>query len=347
MDLAPIEWTASAGGQIDSDSHGDVNLGVRRGDWTFLLRTDAPEITWGPSGDHGRAWVTARGHGFAAGMLISPWTDGAPDPGRSLRASTVGAEAGLVRYGPAGLYGGGRVAIDGAFFGGFEDTTVAVPAPRLVATAEAVGGWYRPEVQAWVRAGVDLETPGGAPLPISPHVAGELHWIPGWKVGSVALAPRAEAWVGAAGPQDYLLRARIGGTTPYVVPLAGAAWGEFWVEDYAVARVGPSVGLGFGDAGVRVSPFADLAGFSDPSVDLGPAAPGPLTLRGDLGLGLGVRAWWKRFYADATGGYSPTIERQPGYSRASVSFSLGADWGAGTTHSGSRPPGPIGSYWPA
>ncbi len=123
---APIEWHAAAGAQIDADSHGDVNLGLRSGAWTFALRTDAPEITWAPKGERGRAWVTARGHAFAAAMYISPWTDGAPDPGRALRASSVGAEAGWVGYGPAGVYAGGRAALDGVFFGAQSGTVVAI-----------------------------------------------------------------------------------------------------------------------------------------------------------------------------------------------------------------------------
>ncbi|MFN7147768.1 MAG: hypothetical protein ACK4YP_28620, partial [Myxococcota bacterium] len=101
------------GGQIDADPHGDANVGVRAGDWTVALRTDAPEITWAPGGERGRSWVTARGHAFAAQMFLSPWTDGAPDPARAHFAASAGLEAGWVGYGPHGTYFGGRGALDG------------------------------------------------------------------------------------------------------------------------------------------------------------------------------------------------------------------------------------------
>ncbi|MES2638030.1 MAG: hypothetical protein V4850_01050 [Myxococcota bacterium] len=335
---APLEWHASAGGQIDSDSHGDVNLGLRTGAWSFVLRTDAPEITWAPSDERGRAWVTARGHAFAAGLFISPWADGAPDPEQALRAASVGAEAGWVGYGPAGIYAGGRAAIDGVFFGEQPSTTVAVPDARAVVTMDAIAGLWRPGFSAWARAGVDFIAVDGRGVR-APHLVGELHWLPALHVGTVALAPRVEAWAGVADAQDDLLHARIGGLNPWVVPLAGAAWAEWWAEDYAAVRIGPTVGVGepgAGTLGVRVSPFVDLATFGGGTGDSGSAA----------GVGLGVRAWRGRLFADVTGGYAPWIERQTGISRASVWVSLGWDWGTKAGPTSEAAPGPMGTYWP-
>lgn len=334
---SPLEWHASAGGQIDADSHGDVNLGVRSGAWSFVLRTDAPEITWAPSNDRGRAWVTARGHAFAAGLFISPWADGAPDPDRALRAASVGAEAGWVGYGPHGIYAGGRAAIDGVFFGD-HGGAVAIPGPRAVATIDAIAGLWRPGFSAWARGGVDFTAPDGEGVR-SPHLVGELHWAPAQHVGTVALAPRVEAWAGVADEQDALLHARIGGLSPWVVPVAGAAWAEWWAEDYAAVRIGPTVGVGEAGArslGFRVSPFADFATFGGGTGDTGSAA----------GFGVGVRAWRGRLFADVTGGYAPWITRQEGVSRASMWVSLGWDWGTAAGPTSETAPGPMGIYWP-
>jgi hypothetical protein len=323
-----LEWQATAGGQIDSDSHGDVNLGLRTGPWTFVLRTDAPEITWAPSDDRGRAWVTARGHAFAAAMLISPWTDGAPDPGRARRASSVGIEAGGVRYGPAGLYVGGRAAFDGVFLG--PTAAGETGAPHLVTGADLIAGWWRPDVSAWARGGADLDVVS-ADATLSPHLAAELHWNPRGNRGSWAIAPRVEVWAGLAEDQGELVRARLGGLNPWVVPLAGAAWAEWWVEDYAVARLGGTVGPGTGETGLRASPFVDLAAFDGQEA---------------AGFGLGVRGWRRRAFVDVTGGWAPWIAREPGVSRVSVWFSLGLDWGAGSKPASDRVPGPPGTSWP-
>ena len=65
------------------------------------------DLRWTPSWDHGRGWVAARGQFGAAGLMISPWTDGAPSDG--VRASYVGLEGGVLRYLPRGFYAGGQM----------------------------------------------------------------------------------------------------------------------------------------------------------------------------------------------------------------------------------------------
>ena len=62
---------------------------------------------------------------------------------------------------------------------------------------------------------------------------------------------------GVAEGTDDLTSTRLGGLNPYVVPLAGAFWGEFWVEDYAAARVGPR----WQTERARLALLADLATF--------------------------------------------------------------------------------------
>jgi hypothetical protein len=321
-----VEWLANAGAQIDAEGHGDVNLGVRSGDWTFVLRTDAPELTWGPSGERSRGWITARGHGFAAQMFISPWKDGAPTTG-SFNLASAGIEGGWIGYGPASVYFGARGSFDGLFPYGEAVSGV----PRAVGTVDLLVGRWTPALRGWVRAGVDVATTDGDAIR-SPHVHGEVVWLPDPQVGSVVIGPRVEVRAGAAEGQDDLLRSRLGGLNPWVVPLAGAAWAEWWVEDYAAARLGGTVGLGQAGAkqlGFRVSPFADVATFD------GDAA---------VGLGVGARAWRGRLYADVTGGYAPWIQRQPGITRASIWFSLGWDWGTAAGPSEKDPPGP--GEWP-
>ena len=327
-----LAWHLAVGGQIDADPHGDLNVGVRGGDWTFAFRTEAPELTWAPEGPKGRSWVTVRGHAFAAQMFISPWTNGAPDPERAYNAASAGLEAGWVGYGPGGTYFGGRGALDG-FFPYGRPTGAAPPDARAVGTVDAIVGWYTPAARGWARAGVDIATTDATALR-APHLVGAFAWMPDWSAGGVALAPRVELYAGIAENQDDLLRTRLGGLNPWVVPLAGAAWAEWWVEDYAAARLGGTVGAGEPGAkqvGVRVSPFVDLATFD------GDAA---------AGFGLGVRAWRGRLFADLTGGVAPWITRQDNVGRTSVWFAVGWDWGTRAGPSDAGPPGPPGVDWP-
>lgn len=74
---------------------------------------------------------------------------------------------------------------------------------------------------------------------MSPRVVGEFTYSPGPREGQwFALLPRFELRAGWARGQDRVLRTRLGGLNPYVVPLAGAAWAEWLVERYVAGRAG-------------------------------------------------------------------------------------------------------------
>lgn len=295
-----IEWRAAVGGQIDSDSHGAVDVGVRKGAWSAELLTDTVQLRYGPEYADGRMWLAARGEFAAAGLFITPWTDGGPDPSRALLASYGGLEWGAVRYlGP--FYGGVSASARAYVFGGREETKIEVPGPEVVGELYVTGGYWRPTLQLWGQAGV--RTASG----LSPSVSVQGSWRPAWIV-----APRVEVRAGMADNADDVLRTRLGGLTPYVVPVAGAAWAEWWVEDYGAARAGAELHLRPGAWTVDAGPFVDLAVFDAQHAE---------------GFGLGVKATRGRLFGEVIGGYAPWIPRQDGVGRASVWFTLGVDWG--------------------
>lgn len=306
-ETTPVEWRADLGGQFDSDPHGVADVGMRRGPWTLQLYTDTLEARVDASGDAGRSWLALRGELGAAGLMISPWSAGAPDPSRALSASYAGVEGGVIAFGPAGLYGGGTFTTRGYTFGAMEETAVAVPASRLLVGMDAVVGLYRDHGHVWVQGGM------WGPEP-SPHVSVEATWRPGWWVG-----PSLEARAGAARGADELTRVRLGGLNPYVIPLAGAAWAEWWVDDYAAARVGPAVHLDYAEWGLGVAPFADLAVF-------GVAGE----RRGATGLGGRAEIDRRRLRGEFVVGVAPWIPRQPGVSRVSAWLRVGLEWGRKT-----------------
>src|SRR5438270_804899 len=100
---AEPEWRATVGGQLDSDSHGILDLGVRNGAFSAQIFTDTLDLRLAPESAGGRLFIVARGEALVAGLLASPWTNGAPDPARSLWASYAGVEGGFVRYLPRGF----------------------------------------------------------------------------------------------------------------------------------------------------------------------------------------------------------------------------------------------------
>lgn len=304
------EWRAAAGGELNADSHGIADFVVRGEDWQAGLLTDTLDGRWTPEGDRGKAWVGLRLAGFAAGLQISPWTDGAPDPGRSLIAGYVGPELGVQRYLGKGVYAGLEGHVRGYAFAAMPDTTRSVPGPRLVARTDAVLGWWTEAAAVKLVPGAHLAPGAGAV--VQPHVLGEARWTPAWTVH-----PRVELRAGWAQGQDDVTRTRLGGLNPYVVPLAGAAWAEWWVEDYAAARLGPELVTDPFELALLV----DLAAFSDRF------APDRFDGRA-VGLAIDTRSSWRRLFLDLDLGYAPSIPRPGGHGRVSVWLALGFDWGS-------------------
>ncbi|NCG20112.1 MAG: hypothetical protein GWP91_13975 [Rhodobacterales bacterium] len=95
---------------------------------------------------------------------------------------------------------------------------------------------------------------------------------------------------------------------PYVVPVAGAAWAEWWVEDYIAARVGTQVAPG----AFQFALLSDVAWFDGQT---------------EVGFALVSHVQKNRLYADVDVGFAPWIPRPEGQARASLWFALGLDWG--------------------
>ena len=296
-DPGPWEIRAALGGEFNPSSHGVADLGVRRGPWSAQLLTDTLDLRWEPEGDRGRAWVAARAEFGAAGLMISPWLNGAPAPTDALTASYAGLEGGALRYLPAGLYAGGQGWARLAWFGVPEGSLRADPYPETWVRAETVLGWWRPggHIQAFVGLDVVIDD-------LEPHATLDAAWTPPWTV-----VPIAELRACQAEDQGLLQLSRVGGLNPYVVPLAGAGWGEWWVEDYAAARLGVAAQGGWGRVGLVV----DQARVDGQNA---------------TGFGLLARGQRRLVYLDTAVGYAPWIERQDGVGRFSVWAVLGLDW---------------------
>ncbi len=293
------EWQFSLGGEINDAPHGTLDLSWRREALRAELLTDTLQISWNPESERGRWWVAARAEGRGAGLMPAPWTDGAPDPTRALTASYVGSQGGWLRYLPHGLYAGAAGHARLYTFGALSETTIEVPGTTPWLNADAIVGWWTSSVNGWIRAGADWLGEG-----LSPHVAGELNAQPDW-----TLAPRAELRAGWAEGQTIVNRTRLGGLNPYVVPLAGAYWAEWWVEDYVALRTGPIWSADTWRAEVTV----DAVWFD-----------------GQTALGFGAEARYQPslWFGELAGGYAPWIPRQDGLAPASVWFLVGRSWGA-------------------
>ncbi len=290
------EATALVGGEFNRDSHGIVMAGLRSGPVSVVLNTDTLAAVVENEGEHGRWWAQAKGQSGVAGMFLFPWTEGAKDPSMGLSAFTLGADVGAVRYLGHGLYGGGWAGVHYWRFGGTDATVIDVPDARPVLTSRAVVGYWSERLSVDAQGGVSID-------------AGEL--VPQLSVVVVArtkgfFRPVAELRAGVSSNVTPITATRLGGLNPYVIPLAGAAWAEFRVDDYAVARVGPGVAMEHWHAAA----FTDLAWFDGRgAVGIG-------------GLGTYMTGPWT---VTLIGGVSPWLDRPQGLA-GTVYASVGHDW---------------------
>ena len=291
-------WHAEAGGQLDSDPHGVLNAGIGTEELALELVTDTLEIWWRPEHATGRAWLGLRAEGYASQLFISPWTRGGKDRSRAFIVPHLGISGGFVEYLGAGFYAGLRGSARGfLFLRRSEETTAAKPDPTFVITPEAVIGWWSRDASFELSGGGDLRdgfVSGRAEL--------RAQWRPSW-----TFAPRVELFAGAGHLQDDLTKTRLGGLNPYVVPLAGAAWAEWWIERYTALRVGPEARWSWGS----VALVADGAIFDDDT--RGERFVDPWA----VGFAVLSRFWFGTFFVEASFGYAPWIERQEGVLRIS------------------------------
>ena len=328
---APLELRGLVGAQIDPESHGELDFGARAGDWSAELYTDTLQLAWNPTFPGGRAWLDLRAEGAVAGLMLSPWTDGAPDPTRARIVSYAGPEAGAMTYGPGGTGFGlsGRVLVYS--FAPREQTTAPVPGPTLIESLDGLFGWWHGDFSMTARFGVDYAAGLDAPLSpvvgeaVAPRAAAELRWRPGWFV-----APRLEVRAGTASGQGEVTRTRLGGDMPYQVPLAGAGWSEFWVEDYAAARLGISVGSA--EAAPASGVGAELATPPSDARVRGRVLvlTDVATFDGSTAWGLGLRGEVrrKRLWGQAEVGWAGGVPRKVGVSPVAAMVRLGVDWTA-------------------
>ena len=295
------EWRWAGGAELNASPHGILDLGWRSGPWSVQLLTDTIDARHQTELRRGKAWGAARLELGSAGLISSPWADGAPDDSSAMMASYAGLEGGWQRYLSGGLYAGVEGFARQYALKSTTDSAASQAEQRSLGMLQGVAGWWRPEIQLRLTTGGHLAPASAEPL--APHLTLQGRYQPSWR-----LAPRLEVYAGAAQHQDLLSRTRLGGLNPYVVPLAGAGWAEWWVEDYAAVRIGPMLQGESGQLGVVL----DAAWFDGQSA---------------VGIGVPLRAEHARWFVEGAAGYAPRIQRQADVGRWSLLLRLGQDWG--------------------
>lgn len=277
----------------------------------------------------------ARGEALIAGLLTDAWRDGRLEPGRGFYASYAQAATWLTREAAPHfvvLSAGARRWLFNRT--GATDPAFTLPSEAWVGELRAHYTYWalQPDPSLWephrlfprargLAFGVDVEIdlrsearPWGArdPSVFAPtderNPPSTAIWsVRGWLRAGVALGPRlrlqlAEVVLWMRG-EDDLVRARVGGMVPYVVPVAGLPWASILAGRLAAVELslhGSLLRRGARD--LELGLLVDGAVVDDARRTGAPFAPAGLVGVGafaDLRLG----AW----QLDLRAGYSPTV----------------------------------------
>lgn len=308
------EWRAGGGAQLETAGHGLADLGYRSGGWSAELYTETLDLRYERSFSRGKVVVGGRAGAFGGGMWLTPWTAGAPDLDRIQFCTSAGPDLTAQRWLGGGAFLGATVSSRGQWFTPGERATLRVDNVWWT-RADAGFGWWVDDGRRtfWAAGGVDWTEAFAGGSRLSPHAFAQGTWTV-----DADVAPVVEARAGWAANADDVVATRLGGMTPYHVPLAGAAWAEFWVEDYAALRLGAASRFG----AFTVPVFLDTAVWTLPAAT---TSPDP-TDGWAMGLLTGLR--WNRdtWFVQGDVGWSPTLDRQPGVWPVALFFHVGTAW---------------------
>jgi len=317
----PLSLRAALGGQLETQGHGILDAGVTGDRFALSLFTDTLDARTWHQGRRGKLELGARAAGFAAGLWITPWADGAPDLTRAHRVSYVGPDARAQLFLGRGWYGEASGWAQRHWFVPLEPATIEVADRSWVHGEATLGGWFADGTrQMRLGAGVDRTWSADGDL-VSPFAQLTARWAPSLDVRTVA--PRFDLAARWADGADAVVATRVGGMTPYHVPLAGAAWAELWVEDLLAARGTLAAKVVDGDDRLVLHGAVDAVAWTGTDDPLAPL---------DDGVGVGVEAGlrWTRqvVFADVRAGYAPALERQSGVWPVPVYLLVGVDQAA-------------------
>ncbi len=318
----PVSVRAALGGQLETQAHGILDAGARGDAWSVQLLTDTLDARAWHQGSRGKVEVGVRGAAFAAGLWISPWREGAPDLTRAHRVAYVGPDLRTQLFLSHGWYGEAMGSVQRHVFTPMEPATVEVADRSWLHGEGTLGGWFADgQRQLRLTGGIDRTWSANGDG-LAPFAQLTARWAP--SLEDRVMAPRFDTTARVAEDTDAVVATRVGGMTPYHVPLAGAAWAELWVEDVLAVRGALAVKVADGEDRLVLHGALDAVAWTGTSDPLAATEDG-------VGIGLEAGMRWTRgpVFADVRGGYAPGLPRQAGVWPVPVYFLVGVE-GAST-----------------
>ncbi len=307
------------GGVAENQAHGIVDAGVETDHWALTLYTDTLDARAWHQGGRGLVEVGLTGCAFAGGMWLSPWTNGAPDLTRAQWVSYVGPDLWAQAFLGHGWYAEGMASGQRHLFQATRTSTVEVADRWWLHGQGTLGGWFADgQRQLRISGGVDHTRAADGGVLTSPFAQLTASFAPSLDDRSVA--PRFSFVGRVAEDADAVVATRVGGMTPYHVPLAGAAWAELWVEDVLATRGTLAVKVLDGEDRFVLHGAVDAVAWTGTGDPLAP-------LRDGVAVGLESGLTWTRdaVFLETKVGYAPGLQRQPGIWPVPVYLLAGID----------------------
>jgi len=308
------EWKMLAGAEVSEATHGVFNLGIRRGAFSAEIHTDTLDLRWNEELGFGRAWVGGRVAAFAAELFIAPWINGSYAPEHGVRATYGELSTGYVHYLPKHFYLGTQLEARRYLFAASGDAVTLSEIPEdtwRLKSSTFLGYWTGP-LKGRLSGGIDFLSDGG--FGVTPWLQAELLYHPGTWFLTPFVELRSGMLFSGSELASSIIRFRLGGMNPYVVPVAGMSWAESWAQYYMASRAG----LEYADDTLGFSIFADHAYYSQELHETSHA----------LGVGTGFWLIWDDWRLDLAAGYAPVAQRAADAKVAPISgwITVGRDW---------------------
>ena len=281
-----------------------LNLKYQAEEYAITILTDTLQLSRFWSINEHSTWFYIQGQGYQGHMTPYPWEDGAPALSKGFQTSYAGIEGGQLRTWKEQFYVGGEGIARYYWYRTDNENPLENRDNEFRLTFNTFAAWNTTAASVRLVLGEDIVNT--KQFELQPHLYCTATYRPDW-----TFAPWLELRAGWGDNQDNISKMRLGGLNPYVVPFAGAGWGEWWVEDYLVSRVGSITQIPIKKLQMELGIHSDLGYFQNISAI-------------SFGQYTGVS------YNDWKGiihwGMAPWIERQDGVSFFSSYISIARGW---------------------
>lgn len=284
-----------------SISHPFLNIEYQLPDAVLYLKSD--HLSWYKQStkDDIQTWFILMGQGYRTQQTVQKFENGVIDLSESFQTSYLGFQLGQLRASERNIQFGGRIHSGYYWFGNY-GKRIKEMTPQIRSQIDTLFQWCKEGhlIDSYLGSTVVFTND----LNLYPHA--HFRWD---YYGSRPVEPIWGFLMGTTQNFDTLSLTRVGGEQADYIPLLGADWGEFWVKDYVITRLGGRYEAEMKALRYQIGLRTDLAWLQEPEQDA----------EWKIGSGLSGLLLWEDWSLNSHIGYGFWQEAK----RPSLSISLG------------------------